>query len=97
MILYFAYDGNPGWVKEDVDGEPKLADVRRWLDGGYFEVLLGRYMYDNLFQLVVDESGLLKELPVNKAGTVYYWAHCMGPTDVLHGPVILLTGRNLLT
>lgn len=79
-VIYCPVDA-PAAVREVSDSHPGIRD----LIGGWLELVRPRYLPPE-FVMLVDEEGLLKELPVNLIGSVLYGL--TSPTPIV-GPVVI--------
>lgn len=81
---------------------PKAADGLFELEelqaavGGYIEIQSIGYLPNGTsMHMVMNEEGKLKDLPVNGEATVIWWTYCGGPTDSIHGDVLICRGDQL--
>ena len=79
--VVFRVDG----TKVELDHRPSLKEAQK-IVGGYIELV----SVGNGVTLVVDEEGLMKQKPLNKAATDLY--NQRSPGGLIVGDVIALTG-----
>lgn len=91
MITFIITNGPPADI-DGLPGEMDLEDLQKLVDG-YIEVVA----LPNGDQLVVNEEGKLKGLPVNPVATALFREAFPDIPDVIVGRAVLLTGRNRLT
>ena len=80
---FFRIDHN-GWMTiSDVDPERDLLDqIHDQLDGGFFEVVRCRTL-PRKFVMLVDDCGMLKELPFNPVAQIIYGAPIAGTALIM--------------
>jgi len=74
-------------VLDVIEIEPPVYKGLHELFGDYFEIVRPRGL-KHQFVMIVDESGLLKELPINLVGSVLYETHIHGQPIV--GDIIIM-------
>jgi uncharacterized protein DUF3846 len=92
-VLVFSPDAQP--YSLEITGELPLKRAQE-LVGGYVEVVACHDANgDAMMQMIVNEEGKLKGLPLNLAASVF--AHGTGmidPSDCIVGVAVVLTGGN---
>lgn len=78
-VIFCAPDQNPELK------EIESSDEIRSLIGGWLELVRPRYL-PHPFLMLVDEEGLLKDLPVNLVGSVLYG---LGSPSPIVGPIVI--------
>ena len=80
---FFRIDHN-GWMTiSDVDPERDLLDqIHDQLDGGFFDVVRCRTL-PRKFVMLVDDCGMLKELPFNPVAQIIYGAPIAGTALIM--------------
>lgn len=73
-------------------GDPGLKKLQGWV-GGYIELVT---LKDGS-QLFCNEEGKIHGLPANEKATKDLWEPNFGPTDILVGPIVHLTGDSMAT
>lgn len=80
-------------INLDWPEEPSYEQIKPFTDEhieNYFErVKIARG--DSYTDMLVDEEGLLKNLPINKIASLFYWGPIGGPKSAIFGPALIFT------
>jgi len=78
-------------VLDVIEIEPPVYKGLHELFGDYFEIVRPRGLKPQ-FVMIVDESGLLKELPINIVGSVLYGTHSHG--QPIAGDIVIMREKH---
>ena len=104
MILLIDENGTVE-VIDNVEGEPTLRQLYRWIDADMIEVPRDGFQVNGEeIQFIVDEEGKIKRKGINRSATTLYDSVLRSDPrglqpgmDTLVGKVVVLTGKHLLT